>query len=69
MDKDILLKAKQLDDDIGAMSRIIDKTKRGQWIYISTPSNEEFFSKNFQKEFVDWLENKKEEYEKELEKL
>ena len=70
MTKETLKKANRLNDDIEMLSKVIqDKKENLNWIKISTPRVEGFFSDKFENELVDWVEKKKKEYQKELEDL
>lgn len=73
MKKDILQKANDLNDDITKLSEIITEVKeQHHWIRVVTPNTKKYdygFSVRFQKELTAWLENKKQQYQKEFDEL
>lgn len=74
MDKQKLNKCNDLNNDIELMSKIIFEFRKyhyyHHWIVIRTPEiKEAFFSERFEKELIEWMDEKMEEYKKEFEEL
>lgn len=70
MKKETLQKAKTLENDINIIGKILAESEQKHWIKIITPRDVEWFhSTRFQEELVQWLRDKKQEYEQEFEKL
>lgn len=71
MNKEIYTKATQLNDDIWLINYHLNKAKEDKtWITISTPfRKDELFSSRFQRELIEWLEKKSDEYQKEFYEL
>lgn len=63
--------AKNLIEDINKMETQINEVKNcHHWISILTPDYEDlFYSLRFQRDLVEWLVAKKEEYQKEFDEL
>lgn len=71
MRMDTYNKATDLIKDIGCIEKQINEVaKRHHWIVISTPDYPDMsYSIRFQRELVEWLSLKKEEYQKEFDEL
>lgn len=78
MKKADLEKAKDLESDICNIDKVLSEHKKRHWIKIIfnkgvrviCPYYEElFYSVRFQKELAEWLEKKKEQYQKELDDI
>ncbi len=71
MTKEIYQKARQLNDDIYILNSCLREVKeRHHWITICTPNKKEIdISCRLQDELVTWVEQKKEEYQKEFDEL
>jgi hypothetical protein len=71
MDKQKLKKGNELNSDIKLMSYIISEFRnQHHWVTIKTPNiKESFFSERFEKELIEWMNEKMEEYKKEFEEL
>lgn len=63
--------AKNLIEDINKMETQINEVKNcHHWISILTPHNKDFaYSLRFQRDLVEWLAAKKEEYQKEFDEI
>ena len=71
MKKEILEKANELFNDINAISKVVkEKEQERHWIRVITPNHtDEYYSGRFQEDLIEWLKSKKEEYQKEFDKL
>lgn len=71
MTKETYKKAEQLIRDINEIKYHLKKKKEdNEWITISTPYRKDYtLSSRFQKELINWLEQKQEEYQKEFDEL
>lgn len=71
MTKETYKKAEQLIRDINEIKYHLKKKKEDkEWITISTPYRKDYtLSSRFQKELINWLEQKQEEYQKEFDEL
>lgn len=70
MTQEILEKANELSKDIKNINRVLENRKEHKWIRVISARNEElYYSVKFQQELAEWLEKKKEQYQKELENL
>lgn len=70
MTKETLSKAKELEEDLKILEKVIFASEDCKWIKIITPREvEHYHSVRFQKELAEWVKNKKQEYEEELERL
>ena len=73
MKKVTLQKANDLNNDITKLSKIITEVKeKHHWIQVVTPDTKKYdygFSVRFQNELTAWLENKKQQYQKEFDEL
>lgn len=68
---DTYKKAKDLIDDMKRIEKqVTEFYKDNHWIRISTPNYPDSpYSVRFQKELVEWLMSKKEEYQREFDRL
>ena len=69
---DMLQQAETLYGDIKSMKGVIDEYEnQNHWISISTPIHRDgaYFSIRFQSELIEWLNSKKQEYQKEFDSL
>lgn len=70
MTKEQLEKAKKLESDIEHIKDVVKDNKNNRWItVIGARTGEIYYSPRFQNELAQWLEDKKLEYEEELERL
>lgn len=71
MTKEVYQKARQLNDDIYILNSCLREVKKEHhWITICTPDKKEVdISCKLQDELVTWMEQKKEEYQKEFDEL
>ena len=70
MTREVLNKANDLNQDIENIKKVLAEKEEQKWIRVISPKRTElFYSMRFQKELAEWLEQKKEEYQKELESL
>ena len=70
MTREQLEKAKILESDITNIKSVVEENKKNRWItVIGARTGEIYYSPRFQNELAQWLEAKKLEYEKELERL
>lgn len=71
MTKETYEKATELFEDIELMSCQIEEVeKQHHWITVITPNDQKvYYSDRFQKELIEWLKSKKEEYQKEFDGL
>lgn len=71
MDKATLRKAKELENDIESIKRILKEyEEQHHWIQVVSPRiSDDGQSKRFQEDLAEWLKQKKEKYEKELAEL
>lgn len=69
MTKETLDKAKNLEQDIFAIERILEEQETRRWIRVISSRVDIAQSSRFQKELAEWLKEKKVQYEKELEEL
>jgi hypothetical protein len=70
MTKELLEKANELKNDIAKINNVLIDHKKHKWITVGSPfENIPCYSKRFRDELAEWLEAKKEEYEKEFEGL
>lgn len=70
MTQEVLEKANSLNKDIKNINRVLDDSKAKRCIRVIGARNEElFYSVSFQRELAEWLEKKKEQYQKELDTL
>lgn len=71
MTKETYEKARELFEDIELMSCQIEEVeKQHHWITVITPKDKEvYYSYRFQRELIEWLKSKKEEYQKEFDGL
>lgn len=70
--------AKNLIEDIKALEKVLAAHRRNEWVRVIflkelkviSPYNEDcFYSVRFQNELVEWLKQKKEQYQKELDDM
>lgn len=67
--KETLRKANELQCDIDNISRILEVAGH-KWIRVISPKDTELhYSVRFQKELAEWLREKKNEYQEELDNL
>lgn len=66
MDKDTLQKAKELESDIGSITKILEERDKHHWIQVVSPRTDDGQSRRFQDDLAEWLRQQKEIYEKEL---
>ena len=72
MTKEQLEKAKELEQDIKMIQDVLEDSKMRKWIKVIGARHEhkeDWYSVRFQHELAKWLEEKKQEYEKELEEM
>lgn len=72
MTKEKLEKAKELEQDIKTIQDVLENSKKHKWIKVIGARHEHeevWYSVRFQHELAKWLEDKRQEYEKELEEL
>lgn len=71
MNKELLNQANNLMHDIETISKIVDERENShQWIAVTTPKYQDScYSYRFMDELTEWMKKKKEEYEKEFERL
>lgn len=70
MNKETLNRAKKLEGDIKSIEVLLEECKKNHWLMVTSPRPyNEGQSRRFQKELAQWLEERKEVYEKELEEL
>lgn len=71
MTKETYEKAETLLNDIKNISRQVKEVEKDHhWIITITPDNKDVcYSVRFQKELIEWLKSKKEEYQKEFDEL
>lgn len=70
MNKETLNRAKELEGDIKSIEVLLEEHKKEHWLMVTSPRPyNEGQSRRFQEELAQWLEERKEAYEKELEKL
>lgn len=71
MNKEAYKKATRLNDDIWLINYHLSEAKEDKtWITISTPfRKDKVLSSRFQRELIEWLEQKAEEYQKEFDEL
>ena len=70
MNKETLIRAKELEGDIKSIEVLLEESKKNHWLMVTSPSPyNEGQSRRFQEELAQWLEERKEAYEKELEEL
>lgn len=70
MTQEVLEKANSLNKDIKNINRVLDDSKAKRWISVIGARNEDLcYSVSFQRELAEWLEKKKEQYQKELDTL
>lgn len=71
MTKETYEKAETLLKDIKNISRQVKEVEKDHhWITTITPDNKDIcYSTRFQTELIEWLKSKKEEYQKEFDKL
>lgn len=70
MNKETLNRAKELEGDIKSIEVLLEEHKKKHWLMVTSPRPyNERQSRRFQEELAQWLEERKEAYEKELEKL
>lgn len=70
MTQETLEKANDLNKDIKNINKVLEDKKANRWIRVIGARNEELcYSVKFQQELAEWLEKKKEQYQKELENL
>lgn len=66
MNKDTLQKAKELESDIGSITKILEERDKHHWIQVVSPRTDDGQSRRFQDDLTEWLRQQKEIYEKEL---
>lgn len=71
VNKEAYKKATRLNDDIWLINYHSSEAKEDKtWITISTPfRKDKVLSSRFQRELIEWLEQKAEEYQKEFDEL
>ena len=78
MTKENLIKAIELAEDIKNLEKVLWANERKKWIRVIfskklkvvSPHNEDlFYSVRFQNELAEWLKQKKEQYQKELDDM
>lgn len=69
MTKEILDKAKELEQDIRAIENILKDRAEHKWIQVVSARTNNVQTLRFQTELTEWLKEKKSQYEKELEEL
>ena len=70
MDKATLRKAKELENDIESIKRILKEyEEQHHWIQVVSPRISDGQSKRFQEDLAEWLKQNKEKYEQELAEL
>lgn len=72
MTKEKLEKAKELEQDIKMIQGVLEERENKRWIKVigaRCDQKYDWHSIRFQHELAKWLEDKKQEYEKELEEL
>lgn len=73
MKREVLRKAKELEEDIRLIEGVLNEHKNRRWIkVVGARFNEDlgqWYSVRFQNELAKWLEDKKQEYEKEFKEL
>ena len=78
MKKDVLKKANELAEDIKNLEEVLSAHEKRRWIKVIflkklkviSPHDEDlFYSLRFQDELAEWLKQKKEQYEKELDNM
>ena len=78
MTKENLIKATELAEDINNLEKVLWSHERKKWIKaifskklkVVSPHNEDlFYSVRFQNELAEWLKQKKEQYQKELDDM
>lgn len=71
MNKELLNQANNLMHDIETISKIVDERENSHhWISAKTPRHQDsYYSSRFMDELTEWMKKKKEEYEKEFERL
>ena len=63
-------KAVELKQDIYNIDKQVKEvTEERHWISVTTPKGDLPYSHRFQKELLEWLKSKREEYQKEFEQL
>ena len=70
MKKELLGKAVELVEEIEKIENVLEDAKKHRWISVIGATNTElFYSERFQKELAEWLEQKREQYQKEFDAL
>lgn len=69
MKKETLVKAKELEQDIRAIGKLLEEREKNNWIQVIASRVDNAQSFRFQVELGEWLREKKIQYEKELEEL
>ena len=70
MNKKTLAKAKELENDIESIARVLKEyDEQHHWIQVISPRCENGQSARFQRDIAEWLRRQKEIYKKELEDL
>ena len=70
MTQETLEKAYTLNEDIRKIDRVLDDNRNKRWIKVIGARNEEnFYSVRFQNELAEWLKQKREQYQKELDDI
>lgn len=69
MKKETLAKAKELEQDIRAIGKLLEEHEKNNWIQVIASRVDNAQSFRFQVELGEWLREKKIQYEKELEEL
>ena len=67
MEKETLQKAKELENDIESIKKLLEEyDQKHHLIQVTSPKNDSIQSGRFQEDLAQWLRRKRETYEKEL---
>lgn len=68
--QETLEKANNLNSDINNIDKVLEDKEMHKWISVRSARHTElYYSVKFQRELADWLEEKREQYQNELDDL
>lgn len=70
MKKDVLKKANEINEDIENIERVLEDSEKKRWIRVIGAKNTDMmYSVRFQNELAEWLKQKREQYQSELDAM
>ena len=70
MKKDVLKKANEINEDIENIDKVLGDSENKRWITVIGARNTDMrYSVRFQNELAEWLKQKREQYQSELDNM